>query len=125
MGQTVQILASTGTNFNLTSDKVRGDSFYGFTDGLHTIAFYLSAFIGKVYLEGTLSTDPAEADWFVINLDGATAELNSSSATTATVARTFEGNFVYLRVRIDRAHISPANNDSLQNGQIIQVLLNH
>ena len=55
MGQTVQILASTGTNFNLTSDKVRGDSFYGFTDGLHTIAFYLSAFIGKVYLEGTLS----------------------------------------------------------------------
>lgn len=125
MGQTVQILASTGTNFNLTSDKVRGDSFYGFTDGLHTIAFYLSAFIGKVYLEGTLSTDPAEADWFVINLDGATAELNYSSATTATVARTFEGNFVYLRVRIDRSHISPSNNDSLQNGQLTQVLLNH
>ena len=84
MGQTVQILASTGTNFNLTSDKVRGDSFYGFTDGLHTIAFYLSAFIGKVYLEGTLSTDPAEADWFVINLDGATAAVSYTHLTLTT-----------------------------------------
>ena len=125
MGNSVQILASTGTQFNVTSDKVRGDSFYGFTDGLHTIAFYLTGFIGKVYLEGTLATEPTDTDWFVINLDGAVAPLVYAAATTATVARTFEGNFVYLRVRIDRAHISPANNDSLQNGQIIQVLLNH
>lgn len=125
MANSVQILASTGTQFNVTSDKVRGDSFYGFTDGLHTIAFYLSGFIGKIYLEGTLATEPAAVDWFVLNLDGAVAPLVYSAATTSTVARTFEGNFIYLRVRIDRDHITPANNDSLQNGQLIQVLLNH
>ena len=50
MAQSTQILASTGTQFNVTSDKVRGDLFYGYTDGLHTIAFYLSGFIGKIYL---------------------------------------------------------------------------
>ena len=125
MAKSIQVLGSTGTQFNVTSDKVRGDSFYGFTDGLHTIAFYLSGFIGKIYLEGTLSSEPTATDWFIINLDGATAELTSSSATTATIARTFEGNFVYLRVRIDRDHISPANNDSMQNGQLTQVFLNH
>tara|TARA_B100002049_G_C16042248_1_gene359519 strand:+ start:110 stop:487 length:378 start_codon:yes stop_codon:yes gene_type:complete len=125
MAKSIQVLGSTGTQFNVTSDKVRGDSFYGFTDGLHTIAFYLSGFIGKIYVEGTLASDPTATDWFIINLDGATAELTSSSATTATIARTFEGNFVYLRVRIDRDHISPANNDSMQNGQLTQVFLNH
>lgn len=125
MAQSTQILASTGTQFNVTSDKVRGDSFYGYTDGLHTIAFYLSGFIGKIYLEGTLATTPEEVDWFIINMDGAVAPLVYAAATSSTVARTFEGNFVYLRVRIDRDHISPANNDSMQNGQLTQVLLNH
>lgn len=125
MAKSIQVLASTGTQFNVTSDKVRGDSFYGYTDGLHTMAFYLSGFIGKIYVEGTLANTPVEADWFTINLDGATIPLVYAAATTATVARSFEGNFIYLRVRIDRAHISPANNDSMQNGQLTQVLLNH
>ena len=96
MAKSIQVLGSTGTQFNVTSDKVRGDSFYGFTDGLHTIAFYLSGFIGKIYVEGTLSSEPTATDWFIINLDGATAELTSSSATTATIARTFEGNWLNL-----------------------------
>ena len=125
MAQSVQIIWSTGTDFNVTSDKVRGDSFYGYTDGLHTIAFVIAGFIGKIYVEGTLATDPVENDWFAINLDGATVPLVYAAATTGTTARSFEGNFIFLRVRLDRSHITPANNDSMQNGQIIQVLLNH
>jgi hypothetical protein len=125
MAQSVQVIGSTGTQFNVTSDKVRGDSFYGYTDGLHTMAFYLSGFIGKIYVEGTLSKTPTESDWFAINLDGATVPLVYAAATTTTTARSFEGNFIFLRVRIDRTHITPANNDSMQNGQLIQVLLNH
>ena len=105
MSRTTTIIdASTGTNFNFTSPEVRGDAFYGYTDGLHTIAFYFSSFTGKVYLKGTLANAPTSTDWF---------------------ARTFQGNFMFLRVRIDRDYLTPANNNSLQHGQISQVLLNH
>jgi len=125
MAKSIQVLGSTGTQFNVTSDKVRGDSFYGYTDGLHTMAFYLAGFIGKIYVEGTLANAPTESDWFAINLDGATVPLVYAAATTTTIARSFEGNFIFLRVRVDRTHITPANNDSMQSGQLIQVLLNH
>lgn len=125
MAKSIQVLGSTGTQFNVTSDKVRGDSFYGYTDGLHTMAFYLAGFIGKIYVEGTLANAPIESDWFAINLDGATVPLVYAAATTTTIARSFEGNFIFLRVRVDRTHITPANNDSMQSGQLIQVLLNH
>jgi hypothetical protein len=125
MAKSIQVLGSTGTQFNVTSDKVRGDSFYGYTDGLHTMAFYLAGFIGKIYVEGTLANAPTESDWFAINLDGAIVPLVYAAATTTTIARSFEGNFIFLRVRLDRTHITPANNDSMQHGQLIQVLLNH
>ena len=69
MARTVTIIGtSTGTNFNLTSDKVRGDSYYGYTDGLHTVAFYFSNFTGKIILEATLADDPLESDWFIIRI---------------------------------------------------------
>ncbi|SVE51210.1 uncharacterized protein METZ01_LOCUS504064, partial [marine metagenome] len=44
---------------------------------------------------------------------------------TSVVGKTFQGNFLYLRIRIDRSHLSPANNNTLQWGAISKVALNH
>lgn len=125
MARTVTIIGtSTGTNFNLTSDKVRGDSYYGYTDGLHTVAFYFSNFTGKIILEATLAEDPLESDWFAMSIDPPINFLQLT-AHTDVIARTFQGNFLYIRVRIDRSYLSPANNDNMQHGQVMKVLLNH
>ncbi len=128
MKKSIQVLATTGTQFNIISEKVRGDAFYGFTDGFHTIAFYLSDFVGKIYVEGTLATNPNDNDWFRINLNGNFIELDYTveSRGNNVQAFTFEGNFVYIRAGINRSHLlNPDNNNNLEYGQIIQVLLNH
>ena len=125
MARTTTIIdASTGTDFNFTSIEVRGDAFYGYTDGLHTIAFYFSDFTGKVHLEGALANAPSSTDWFPLSIDPPNNYMQLT-AHTGIVARTFQGNFMFLRVRMDRDYLTPANNDSLQYGQITQVLLNH
>ena len=125
MARTTTIIdASTGTDFNFTSIEVRGDAFYGYTDGLHTIAFYFSDFTGKVHLEGSLANTPISTDWFPLSIDPPNNYMQLT-AHTGIVARTFQGNFMFLRVRMDRDYLTPANNDSLQHGQITQVLLNH
>jgi hypothetical protein len=125
MARTTTIIdASTGTDFNFTSIEVRGDAFYGYTDGMHTIAFYFSNFTGKVYLEGTLANAPGSTDWFPLSIDPPN-DYMQLTAHTGIVARTFEGNFMFLRVRIDRDYLTPANNNNLVWGQISQVLLNH
>jgi hypothetical protein len=125
MGRTTTIIeASTGTEFNFTSGKARGDAYYGYTDGSHTVAFYCNDFTGRLYIDATLANDPVEADWFSITLGGV-QDYIEATAHTGVVAKTFQGNLVYLRARIDRSHLTPANNDTLQHGQVTQVLLNH
>lgn len=68
MARSIQLMGDTGTNFNSTSDSVRADSFYGFTDGLHTVAIYMNNFTGRFFIEGTLATTPTADDWFTINI---------------------------------------------------------
>lgn len=38
--KTITLLENSGTNLDLVGDAVPGDSYYGFTDGLHTVAVY-------------------------------------------------------------------------------------
>ena len=121
---TTMIDSATGTNFNTTGSKVRADAYYGYTDGMHTVAFYLEDFTGKIFLEATLATEPTESDWFAVAINPPN-EFLLSTAHTGVIARTFNGNFVYARVRVNRDYLSPANNNTMQYGQLTQVLLNH
>ena len=126
MARSVTMLANTGTNFNITSDKIRADAYYGFTDGLHTVAFYLSNFTGRILLDATLEASPTSTDWFALNLDAnTTVDYLDYTAETSVVGKTFQGNFLYLRIRVDRSHLTPANNSTLQWGAIAKVALNH
>lgn len=90
-----------------TGESIKADGYYGYTDGLHTIAVKLNGFYGRVYIEATLEVEPTSDDWFPLQLSGNTDYLDyGSSGTTTTLGRSFAGNFVYLRARVDRSHIS-------------------
>jgi len=118
--KSVLMMSNTGRNHNLTGDKMRADGYYGRTDGIHTVQVVVSNFTGSFGVQGTLATEPAEADWFDINLNvnrnvaSASpyvsfpvnpADPTGDSGDNATQAFTFVGNFVYLRAILDRSTI--------------------
>lgn len=131
------MLGDTNGQFEVTGDMVRGDGYYGFSDGNHTISVHLNNFTGRIWLEGSLAHEPrdndcsmqfdTESDWFPINLTTCVPYLDFEQET-GSYAYTFQGNFVWLRARLDRSHIQPEpdNDDDLaQLGVIRKVLLNH
>ena len=65
-----------------------------------------------------------KADWFPLSIQPPTDYMQLTTHS-GVVARTFQGNFMFVRVRIDRTYLTPANNDNMAWGQISQVLLNH
>ena len=62
--RSVTILSATGTEMNKYSTVVKGDSYYGYTDGFHTIQVIYNQFVGRLRLQATLSLDPTASDWF-------------------------------------------------------------
>jgi len=95
------------SNGNITSSNIPADSYYGFSDGLHTVSVTLNAFTGSIAFEGTLATTPTANDWFRISLNG----VNSLSFTTSsgTTAYTFTGNYVYVKALIFNATAGSVN----------------
>ena len=80
------LLGSTGSQVNVTGEKVRADAFYGFTDGLHTVSMHPSDLTGRVYIQATLSTNPTESDW--CNIEFETLSVQDSTFTVAEIALT-------------------------------------
>ena len=66
--KSILVQSSTGSTMNLTTDKVEGDSYYGYSDGMHTIAIQYAAFKGRVTIEATLALTPTDADYFAIQI---------------------------------------------------------
>ena len=101
----------TGTS--ITSANIPADSYYGFADGLHTVAFKGDGFTGSFALEATLATTPTANDWFRIPLNGTNAQ--SFTTYTGTTAYTFTGNYVYIKALVFNATA----------GTVASILLNH
>ena len=87
-----------GSSTSFSSDKQKGDGYYGYTDGLHTVAYYLTNFVGEITMQATLAKDPTEADWF--DVANTSANYDGSTALTDQVAYNFTGNFVWVRASI-------------------------
>lgn len=100
----------SATSFN--SDKVKGDGYYGFADGVHTVQSRVTALIATVKLQATLATTPTDSDWVdietVVNGDGSTAITNGYLTN-------FTGNYVWIRVAVT----------NFTSGTINTVLLGH
>lgn len=116
------IVLTNKNELTYTSDAVKGDGYYGFADGLHTMSFHVSNFTGRIHLEATIVEQPTENDWFPIDLDNLTPYLQFT-AETVTKGSSFEGNFVYLRVIVDRAYLGAGSYDKALHGVIDKVVV--
>jgi|TARA_B110000438_G_C15751210_1_gene623078 hypothetical protein len=116
------IVLTNKNELTYTSDAVKGDGYYGFADGLHTMSFHVTNFTGRIHLEATIVETPTETDWFPIDLDNITPYLQFT-AQTVTKGTSFEGNFVYLRVKVDRAYLGAASYDVALHGAIDKVVI--
>jgi hypothetical protein len=116
------VILTNKTEMSYTGDKARGDGFYGFSDGLHTISFHVNNYTGRIWLQATLLETPTEADWFDIALSTATQylQLDGSSITQGA---TFTGNFVYVRAKIDRTYLVNQSYDTSVHGVVDKIVL--
>ena len=140
MRRPIVMLASTGRTWEVVGAKVRADSYFGSTDGIHTISVHYTNLRGGFKVQGTLSLEPTESDWFDIQLTGYTATSTSyveyprdgmaptgpNGGDTGVDAFTFIGNFTYLRAILTRSYLgdTPPNNLASESyGEIDRVLL--
>lgn len=106
---------NTGTsNLTFLSNKIKGDGYYGSSDGFHTIQFKVSNFVGKFEVQASLASDPIEADWFSVELGTTSQTIDTTgllsfqnvnyvsllTATSVTKSYNVIGNFVWLRAKI-------------------------
>ena len=119
--KTTTLMPNSGVNLNVTGDAVPGDSYYGYTDGIHTVAIYGQNLSGSVRIQGTLATHPTEDDWFDVLLSG--LPYKDYNEFTGVEGFTFTANLVFLRAILDRDALGIT--DVSQAGWIEKIYLNY
>lgn len=92
---------STDTTMVYVSEKVKGDGYFGGSDGVHTVMYTATInFIGTITSQATLASDPIESDWFnIANTSVTYTEMDDRDTKTVDYYN-FTGNFVWVRGRI-------------------------
>tara|TARA_B100000902_G_C27207957_1_gene862713 strand:+ start:492 stop:905 length:414 start_codon:yes stop_codon:yes gene_type:complete len=130
--RSLNILSGTGTDMNKYSIEAKGDAYYGYSDGHHTVQVIYSQFVGRLRVQATLSLEPTASEWFDIIPStvagtefnaGGYVQFNSSAPGNVSEAYTFQGNFTYVRVYMDREHVGDGSTYDSSYGQISSVIL--
>ena len=107
---------NTGTGvLTYISDQVKGDGYFGGSDGFHTVAYNTTRyFIGTVTMQATLASEPVSSDWFTVsNTDVRYTEFDARTQSSVDL-RNFTGNFVWVR-----GHIQ------IEEGAVTSIQYNH
>ena len=92
---------STSTVMIYVSDKVKGDGYYGGSDGLHTVTYTCApTFVGTVTMQASLSSAPTDADWFTVPNTDVRYTVFEDRSTSTVDYYNFQGNYVWLRGRV-------------------------
>jgi len=132
----ILMLPNTQGQLNFIGDKMRADGWYGFADGLHTVAIYLFDFTGHLVFEASIANDPQEGDWFPVEVNGQTTMTfpqdvlhpTGQTGDTGTYGYNILGSFTWLRVRVDRSYVFPVPTDPQSInalGYVDRILLNN
>lgn len=131
----VTLLDSTTTEINVTGMKQKGAGYSNSIGCNHTLSISVINFIGRIYIEGSLASDPTEDDWFPIqlhnNLDYIQFPLNpnlptgSNNGDTSVVAYSFTGNYIWVRARLNRDYLVPFPQNTSNVGAVRYILLNY
>ena len=133
------ILEATGSSMSKYGTAVKADSYYGYTDGFHTIQVTYADFVGRLRIQASLSLEPTDTDYFDIMQDISTfgsitdntvawnpagyIQFNANDPADGSQAYSFTGNFAWLRVYLDRTHIGDGETYDDSYGQITQAIL--
>jgi hypothetical protein len=115
---TITLMVGNG-EIDQLSNPARGDGYYGYREGFHTIAVQFNQFLGRVQIEATLDINPTEADWFPVWILPSTPYKQYSTPKTGNEAFMFRGNFVLVRFRKIRSYLT----DTSSIGDITKVML--
>lgn len=115
MGQSITLLSSTNDKLSIIGEPVRVDNWYGRSGGgLYTFAISVAKFVGFIYIDASLVSKPTDSDWFPISLNGKsnflsypTGNGNPLIGETSLTGFTVNGNYIWLRARMDRNGIIP------------------
>jgi hypothetical protein len=97
---TVQVVYpnTSSVTLNYISSKVKGDGYFGGSDGLHTVMYASSQnFVGTITMQATLATEPTVTDWFTVNGTSSTYSALNIRTTSTVDCYNFTGNFVWVR----------------------------
>jgi len=147
----VTLLGTTNNQINVIGIKQKGAGYNNMVGNNHTVSINLDNFTGRIYIQGSLATDPnADSDWFNIPIGNGTPYVqfpldpalptgfdpallqwptnqypNITQGDTGIFAYSFSGNYVWLRAVVDRKYLVPPPTDAYFVGSVNQILLNY
>lgn len=103
--QTAYVNPGNGAPYTVTGNSQPAAAYYLGNRDLQTVQYSLTDCTGNIIIEASLASSPTNDDWFkVFSLEAnANAVANSESqlASNAKSYTNIEGNFVYIRAKIE------------------------
>lgn len=130
-----QLLPTISNVDTYVGDKQKGAGWNSTLGNNHTVGISVQNFIGRIYVEVSLATDPQDTDWSPVYLRNGLAYIDfplipeaptgNNGGDSGTWAWSFSGNYIWVRARLDRTYLNLAPQDLSGTGSIRQVLLNY
>lgn len=142
----VTLLGTTYDQINVIGPKQPGAGYNNTVGNNHTVSINLDNFTGRIYIQGSLATDPnPDTDWFNIPIGNGTVYVQfpldpalptgynpqlgypnlGANGDTGIFAYSFSGNYVWVRAVVDRTYLTPPPTDPYFVGNVSQILLNY
>lgn len=103
--QTTYRNPGNGAPYTVTGETQPAAAYYLGNQDLQTVNIGLTQCSGNIVIEATLAAPPSETDWFkVYELEAnanATANSDPDLASNARIYTNIEGNFVYMRAKVE------------------------
>jgi hypothetical protein len=117
--QTAYANPGNGAPYTVVGNSRPAAAYYLGNRDLQTVNLSLSSCVGNIVIEATLATSPSDLDWFrVYELEAnafAPANTAPQIASNASIYTNVEGNFVYMRAKVE----------DFQNGGVNYVKLSY
>jgi hypothetical protein len=105
LSQTSYLNPGNGAPYTVTGNSQPAAAYYLGNQDLQTVNISLTNCTGNIVIEASLATDPTSNDWFDVYelVANANASPNSAPqiASNARMYTNVEGNFVYLRAKVE------------------------
>jgi hypothetical protein len=103
--ETAYVNPGNGAPYTVTGTSNPAAAYYLGNRDLQTVAVKLTQVTGNIVIEASLATSPTNNDWFQVYMLEANANAAPNTApeiaSNASVYTNIEGNFVYIRAKIE------------------------